>query len=125
MQYRALADGVLVLHLAFVAWVVLGGLLVLRRPGLAWMHLPAAAWGVLIEWMRWPCPLTPLENHLRRLGGEAGYEGGFVEHYITALLYPGGLSRTLQFALGVLVLLINLGVYLRLARSRSRRAGRL
>ncbi|HVS04348.1 MAG TPA: DUF2784 domain-containing protein, partial [Thermoanaerobaculia bacterium] len=74
-----LADATVVLHFLFVVFVVLGGLLVLRWPRLAWVHLPVAAWGVLIEWVGWICPLTPLENRLRALGGEAGYAGGFVE----------------------------------------------
>ena len=118
MPYRFLADVVLLLHLAFVVFVVAGGLLVLRRPRLAWIHLPAAAWGALVEFMGWPCPLTPLENRLRRLGGEAGYESGFIEHYITAVLYPEGLPREVQFALGAFVLLVNGSIYTRLLRAR-------
>ncbi|HVF60626.1 MAG TPA: DUF2784 domain-containing protein [Thermoanaerobaculia bacterium] len=123
MLYRFAADGVLVLHAAFVLFVVLGGLLVLRRPRLAWVHLPAAAWGAAIEFWGWICPLTPLEQALRRRGGEAGYSGGFVEHYVVALLYPQGLTRGLQLALGLFVLAVNLAVYLwvwRRARRRSR-----
>jgi hypothetical protein len=118
MPYRALADAVLVLHLAFVLFVVLGGFLVLRWPRLAWVHLPAALWGVLIEFAGFVCPLTPLEVGLRRLGGEAGYEGGFIEHYVTAALYPAGLTRGVQIALGCGVLLVNLFVYARLTRQR-------
>lgn len=117
MLYRLLADGVLVLHLAFIVFVVLGGFLVLRWPKLVWLHAPAAVWGVLIEFMGWPCPLTPLEKHLRRLGGEAGYEGGFIEHYVTSFIYPSGLSREIQIVLGVAVLLINAIVYVRFFRS--------
>jgi hypothetical protein len=94
--YRLLADLVVVVHLGFVAFVVAGGLLVLRWPRLAWAHLPCAVWGALIEFAGWVCPLTPLENDLRRLGGEAGYEGGFVERYLTSVLYPHGLTRTHQ-----------------------------
>ena len=120
MVYRVLADIVLVLHLGFVFFVVLGGFLVLRWPRLIWLHVPAAAWGVLIEFMGWPCPLTPLENRLRRLGGEAGYEGGFVEHYITSLLYPSGLSREVQALLGGLVLVINVLIYAHFIRSRHK-----
>jgi len=116
--YRALADLVLVVHLLFVAFVVLGGLLVLRRPRLAWLHLPAAIWGVLIEFAGWVCPLTPLENSLRTRGGEAGYSGGFIEHYLTAALYPLGLTRGVQFVLGMLVLVLNLAIYGRLAAGR-------
>lgn len=118
-HYRLLADLVVVVHLAFVAFVVAGGLLVLRWPRLAWAHVPAAAWGALIEFAGWVCPLTPLENDLRRLGGEGGYGGGFVERYLVGVLYPGGLTRAHQVALGLLVLAINGLVYWRLWR-RSR-----
>jgi len=116
MIYRWLADLVLLAHLAFVAFVVLGGLLVLRWPRLAWAHLPAAAWGVLIEYAGWVCPLTPLEVALRRHGGEAGFTRGFIEHYATQALYPAGLTRGLQIGLGTLVLLINIIVYWQVAR---------
>jgi hypothetical protein len=122
MGYRLAADAVLVLHALFVAFVVAGGFLVVRWPRLAWLHLPCAAWGALIEFAGWICPLTPLENRLRRLGGEAGYEGGFVETYLLATLYPDGLSRPVQWALGGLVLLVNGAVYgWILARRRRRR----
>jgi hypothetical protein len=121
VSFRVLADAVLVLHLAFIAFVVLGGLLVLRWPWLAWLHLPAAAWGAWISFSGTICPLTPLENRLRALGGETGYAGGFIEHYLTALIYPVALTRETQFALGALVIAINLAVYLRLwHRRRSR-----
>jgi len=121
MLARWLADAVLLLHLAFILFVVLGGLLVLRRPKLAWLHLPAALWGALIEFTGGICPLTPLENALRRQGGEAGYQGGFIEHYIVPLIYPGSLTRPVQVALGAVVVLINLAVYWRVARrARSR-----
>jgi hypothetical protein len=109
--YRALADLVLVVHLAFVLFVVLGGLLVLRWPRLAWLHIPAAIWGVLIEYTGWICPLTPLENSFRTRGGEAGYSGGFIQHYIQPLLYPAGLTRTTQVVLGSVALILNLTVY--------------
>jgi hypothetical protein len=109
--YRALADLVLVVHLAFVLFVVLGGLLVLRWPRLAWLHVPAAVWGVLIEYTGWICPLTPLENSLRERGGGAGYSGGFIEHYIQSVLYPAGLTRGTQIVLGSLALLVNLTAY--------------
>lgn len=106
-----LADIVLVLHFAFILFVVFGGLLALRRPRLIWLHVPVALWGMLIEFIGWTCPLTPLEKSLRRSGGEAGYEGGFVEHYIAPLIYPGELSRGMQVLLGVAVLLINGLIY--------------
>jgi len=109
--YRLLADLVVVLHLGFVLFVVLGGLLVLRWPRAAWLHLPAALWGAGIEFLHGICPLTPLENHLRRLGGEAGYSGGFVEHYVLPVLYPAGLGRGLQIGLGLFVVVLNLVVY--------------
>ncbi len=111
MSYRLLADAVLLAHAAFVAFVVLGGLLALRWPRLAWLHLPAAAWGAGIEFAGGICPLTPLENHWRRLAGEQGYAGGFIEHYVLALLYPDGLTREVQLALGILVLAINAAIY--------------
>jgi Protein of Unknown function (DUF2784) len=109
--YRALADVVLVVHLGFVLFVVLGGLLVLRWPRVALLHIPAAIWGVLIEYSGRICPLTPLENSLRVRGGEAGYSGGFIEHYIQPVLYPSGLTRGTQIVLGSLALLVNLAAY--------------
>ncbi len=120
MIYRALADLVLVVHLAFVLFVVLGGLLVLRRPRVAWLHVPAAIWGVLIEYTGRICPLTPLENSFRMRGGEAGYTGGFIEHYIQPLLYPAGLTRLTQVVLGSLALVLNLTAYA-IVVSRMRR----
>lgn len=123
MSYGVLADIVLVLHLCFVAFVVLGGLLVLRWPGLAWLHVPAAAWGTLIEFSGGICPLTPLEQRLRRLGGEAGYSGEFIDHYIRTLLYPEGLTRGTQFVLGAAVLVFNLVIYWVLVRRLSRQPG--
>jgi hypothetical protein len=109
--YGALADAVLVLHLGFVLFVVLGGLVVLRWPRLAWLHIPAAIWGVLIEYNGWICPLTPLENLFRTRGGQAGYSGGFIQHYIQPALYPAGLTRSTQILLGTLALLVNLSAY--------------
>lgn len=111
MIYAYLADAVLLLHLAFILFVVLGGFLVWRFPRLAWLHLPAAAWGAIVEIAGGVCPLTPLENALRRLGGEAGYAGGFVEHYLIPMIYPQALTRELQIALGVGVVVINLAAY--------------
>jgi len=119
--YRALADLVLVVHLGFVVFVVLGGLLVLRWPWVAFLHIPAAIWGVFIEYTGGICPLTPLENSLRQSGGEAGYAGGFIQHYIQPALYPGGLTRETQIVLGTLALLVNLIAY-GLVIARMRRA---
>jgi len=118
MLYRLLADLVVLLHTGFVLFVVLGGLLALRWPRAAWIHLPAALWGAGIEFAAGICPLTPLENHLRRLGGEAGYTGGFVEHYVLPVLYPDGLIRGVQLALGMFVLVLNLVVYAMVWRRR-------
>ena len=120
MFYRALADLVLLFHLAFVLFVVLGGLLVLRRRRWAWLHLPCAAWGVLIEFAGWICPLTPLEVSLRMRGGEAGWAGDFIGHYVTAALYPRGLTRGVQIALGSFALLLNAAVYAWIVARRRR-----
>jgi hypothetical protein len=111
-----MADLIVLIHFCFILFVVLGGLLVLRRPKLAWLHVPAAIWGVLIEFSGWICPLTPLENHWRDLGGQAGYSGGFVQHYIVSLIYPEGLTRGAQIVLGMLVLALNGIVYGRVLR---------
>ena len=122
MLFRGLADLVLVAHLAFVLFVVLGGAAALRWPRLAYVHLPVALYGAAIEFVGFVCPLTPLEVWLRRRGGEGGYEGGFVEHYVTAALSPSGLTRELQLALGAAVLVINAAVYtVWLRRRRARR----
>ncbi|HEV8580563.1 MAG TPA: DUF2784 domain-containing protein [Thermoanaerobaculia bacterium] len=119
MLYRALADLVVVLHCGFVLFVVLGGLLALRWPRAAWFHLPAAVWGIGIEFVQGVCPLTPLENRFRRLGGEAGYPGGFVEHYLLPVLYPAGLERNVQWGLGLFVLVLNAVVYAIVWRRRT------
>lgn len=122
MLARLAADLLVVLHLSFVLFVVCGGLLVLRRPRLAWLHLPWAVWGFVVEATGWICPLTPLENRLRRLGGEAGYAGGFVEHYVLRVLYPDGLTRGIQAAIAAVVVVVNVAVYAELCRRRRRRA---
>lgn len=119
-----LADAVVLLHLGFVIFVVLGGLAVLRWRRLGWVHAPIAAYGMMIEYIGWTCPLTPLENDLRRAAGEAGYEGGFVEHYILPVLYPPGLTPGLQYVLGSIVLVINGAIYGWMLRQRLRARGR-
>ena len=121
MGYRILADGVLLLHLLFILFVVGGGVLLLRWPKLVWVHLPAALWGVAIEFMGWICPLTPLENFFRQAAGMVGYAGGFIEHYLLPTLYPHALTREIQIAMGAAVLVLNLVVYA--AVWRRRRAG--
>lgn len=120
MIWRLAADGVLLVHLGFVLFAVLGGFLVLRWRRLIWLHLPALAWGLWIELSGRICPLTPLENHLRRLGGEAGYAGGFIEQYLVALLYPAGLTRDTQMWLALALLLVNLLAYALVWRTRVR-----
>lgn len=110
MIYRGLADLVFVLHFCFVLFVAFGGLFALRRRIVLWLHLPALAWGILIEFLRFPCPLTSLENRFRELGGEAGYAGGFVEYYISAILYAH-ITPQFQTLLGILLVVFNLFVY--------------
>ena len=121
MIWRVLADAVLILHLLFVIFVVLGGWLVAWRPKLIWAHLPVLAWGIWIEFSGAICPLTPLENSLRIRGGEAGYSGGFIEHYLTSFIYPEGLTRNTQLLLGGFLIAINLAAYGMLWYWRSRR----
>jgi hypothetical protein len=122
--FRATADLVVAVHAAFVVFAVLGGLLVARWPRLAWMHVPAAAWGVFIEFRGWICPLTPLENYLRQRGGSSAYQGEFIEHYILPLLFPANLTARVQIWLGSLALAVNLLLYwnvvLMALRKRSR-----
>lgn len=114
MHYHVWADIAVILHAFFVLFVLLGGLAVLRWRRLAWLHLPAALWGATIELGGWVCPLTYLENHLRRMGGGAGYRTSFIEHYLEPLLYPLGLTRHTQLVFGFMALLVNLAVYTRL-----------
>lgn len=111
MQYRLLADLVVLAHFAFVLLVIFGGLLVLRRPRFAWVHVPVALWGFVVEATGWICPLTPLENHFRALAGEAAYRGDFIERYVLHVMYPAGLTRPAQYVLAAVVLAINAAVY--------------
>jgi len=111
MFCKLAADAVVLIHFGFVVFVVAGGLLVFRWRWIALLHLPAVVWAVLLEFCGWLCPLTPLELSLRAASGEAGYSGGFVEHYILPVLYPAELDRTLQIAMGSLVLVINIAFY--------------
>jgi hypothetical protein len=122
LNYGFLADLVVGLHFAFVLFVVLGGLLVLRWPRLAYVHVPVAIYGALIEFAGWVCPLTPLEKSLRERGGEAGYEGSFIEQYILPVLYPSALTRNIQFLLGALVLAINFAIYTYYLRRTRRKS---
>ena len=124
MTYRLLADAVLLLHFAFLAFVVGGALLVWRWPRLAWLHLPALAWGAYVVLSGAVCPLTPLESELRRAGGASGYDGSFIEHYLLPLVYPdavqGPAGRGVQVALGVALVALNAGVYGLAWRRRGR-----
>lgn len=121
---RVLADATVILHLAFVLFVVAGGLLVVRWPRTAWVHLPAVAWGAWVEFAGWSCPLTPLEHWLRERGGQAAYTSSFVDEYLMPVLYPPSLTREVQWGLGGLVLTINVAVYLVALRVRRRRRDR-
>jgi hypothetical protein len=125
LLYHWLADAVLAVHAAFVAFVVLGGLLVLWRSKLVWLHGPAVAWGVLTEYAGLTCPLTPLEIAFRHRGNEVGYEGGFIEHYVTAMIYPAGLTRAHQVGLATLVLVVNLVIYWQVLERHRRRVRHL
>jgi hypothetical protein len=123
MLAELIADLLVLIHLAFILFVVLGGLLVLRWPRLAFVHLPAALWGALIEFGNWVCPLTPLEQKLRQSVGEGVYSGSFVEQYVLPLIYPSGLTREMQLALGLLVLLVNFLIYAFLVWKRKKAGG--
>ena len=118
-MYGVLADAVVLVHVGFVGFVVLGGFVVLKWPRAAWLHLPSALWGAAIEFSGRVCPLTPLENWLRARAGGTPYAGGFIERYVIPTLYPSTLTRTVQVALGVFVVVVNGVVYWRVVR-RSR-----
>lgn len=121
MVFRILADVTIILHLCFVLFVVLGGLLVVRWPQVAWVHLAAVAWGAWVEFSGWICPLTPLENWFRQQSGGPVYTASFIEHYLVPILYPSSLSREIQWVLGGAALLINAAVYFLVFRRRARR----
>jgi hypothetical protein len=124
MVYHWLSDAVVLFHAAFVVFVIVGGFLALRWRRLVWLHAPAAVWGVMIEYGGWICPLTPLENMLRRRAGVAGYSGGFIEHYVLQRLYPSGLTPHIRWTLGTLALALNIAAYSLIIRQRTRPAER-
>jgi hypothetical protein len=111
MFFQAAADLVVLFHLAFIVFLVLGGALALRWRWMPWVHLPAVLWGALLEFCGWICPLTPLENWLRHASGASEYTGGFVEQYVLPIVYPAALTREVQVALGLLVCLVNVPIY--------------
>jgi hypothetical protein len=122
MIYRLLADLVLVLHFAFVVFVLFGGALVLRYPNMLGIHLLALSWGIVVQCADWICPLTPLENYLRGLGGEAGYDGSFVEHFVLKALYPQELTPELRTMLGLALIIMNVAVYALVMAGKRRQA---
>ncbi len=111
MWYRLGADLVLLLHLVFVLFVMTGGFLLLKWPRLAWLHLPAAIWGAVVEYTGWICPLTPIENILRAMAGQSTRASDFIGRYLLPLMYPEGLTRNIQILLGTLVVLVNVTIY--------------
>ncbi|RMQ49477.1 hypothetical protein ALQ04_03489 [Pseudomonas cichorii] len=111
MPYRFAADAVVVFHLLFIVFVLLGALLVLRRPWIGFLHVPAMIWGAVVEFFHLNCPLTPLENSLRFKAGQQGYEGGFIENYLIPLIYPSALTPQIQLWLGMVVVSINALIY--------------
>jgi len=123
MTHRVLADATVAFHLLFIVFVVLGGLVVVRVPRVAWLHLPAVAWVVWLELAGAICPLTPLENAFRQQAGQAGYEGGFIDHYLMPVIYPVGLTPQIQTMLGIAVLVLNATVYAIAWRRWRKRAG--
>lgn len=110
-MYGFLATTLVLVHFAFILFVMFGGLLAVRWPKVVWIHLPLAAWGAFVEFSGMVCPLTPLENRFRRLAGEDGYTGDFIDQYIVSLIYPSGLTREMQIALGAGAILLNVMVY--------------
>jgi len=120
--YHILADILVAAHFLFILFVVIGGLLVIRKPSFAWVHLPAALWGAVVEIFGWICPLTPLENHLRTLAGESVYGGDFIARYLLSLIYPENLTPSIQKGLGAGVIVINLIFYfIAFKKNRARR----
>jgi Protein of Unknown function (DUF2784) len=119
--YQFLADMVLLAHLVFVVFVLLGGLLLLRWPRLIWLHIPAMMWTVFVEVTAWVCPLTPLENYFRELAGGNVYQGEFIARYLLPLLYPAGLTPAIQLLLAGVVIVFNTIIYTVMIRVRKRK----
>ncbi|MFA5182909.1 MAG: DUF2784 domain-containing protein [Syntrophales bacterium] len=121
MPFSLFADLVVVTHFIFILFVIFGGLLVLHKRGWAWLHLPAAVWGAIVEFTGWICPLTPLENWLRLQGGGPAYASGFIERYLVSLIYPSALTRSQQLFLGLAVIVINVVIYGWIVRRRQKK----
>jgi hypothetical protein len=119
MSDRLLADGLVALHFAFIVFVLLGGMLALRHRAWSALHLPAVAWAAFVELTATTCPLTPWENALRQQAGEAGYNGGFVEHYLIPVIYPAGLTPRVQWLLGAFVVALNVAIYMWVLRRKK------
>ncbi len=111
MLAHVAANAVVLAHLAFIAFVLFGAWFVLRWKWLIWLHVPAFVWGAAVEFYGVVCPLTPIEQRLRAMAGDEGYTGGFVEHYIVPVIYPAGLTPTIQLWLGVFVVFVNVAIY--------------
>ncbi|MDH3973622.1 MAG: DUF2784 domain-containing protein [Deltaproteobacteria bacterium] len=127
MNYTLLADIVLLIHFLFILFIIFGGLLTFKWKKAACFHLPLLLWGILIEYFHWICPLTPLENRLRAMAGETGYNRSFIEHYLLPVIYPGELTREIQLLLGTALLLVNISIYfliwLKWNKNKRRRLG--
>ena len=122
MGWQIAADAIVLLHFAFILFVLFGAWCVLRWKKVAWLHLPALLWGASVEFFGWICPLTPLELRLRGMAGQQGYSGGFVEHYVLPVIYPAGLTPAIQLRLGLFVVALNVAIYVFvIVRSRRRR----
>lgn len=121
MTNRLLADAITILHIAFIVFVFVGGFLIIRKPKIVWLHLPAVIWGLAMTFLGWGCPLTSLEKWLRRVAGQNGYDGGFIEHYFGPVIYPGGMPNAAEPLAGIFVLVWSIAIYsFAFARIRQR-----
>jgi len=120
--YNILADVIVAVHFLFIAFVVFGGLLVIRWPRIAFVHIPAIIWGTVVEFSGWICPLTPLENHFRNLAGNSSYSGDFIVRYLIPVIYPQNLTVDIQYILGAMVIIINIIFYTIAVRKHRRSA---
>ena len=121
MIYSFLADLLVGFHLVFILYVIAGALLIIKWPKTLWLHLPSCFWGINVEFTGWICPLTPWEIQLRRLAGEEGYTGSFIEQYLIPIIYPSGLNREIQMLMGSTVLIVNFSLYTLILIKRRKR----